>query len=317
MKHLLMEFMKVTEKAAIASLEWIGRGDKIKADGACTAAMRSQLNQIKMNGVIVIGEGEMDEAPMLYIGERVGTGEGPDIDIAVDPLDGTNLVAKGQGNSIAVIAAAPRGKLLCAPDIYMEKISVGPEAVGCIDLDVPVYENLKNVAKAKNKRVSDLRVMVQERERHEYIIDEIQRTGASVILFSDVDVTAAIAPAISELNVDMFIGIGGAPEGVVAAVALKGIGGELQGRLLPQDEKQYGRCLQMGLENPHKKLLMNDLIKTDDCIFVATGITDGILLKGVHSTYSGKKVTHSFLTYGGSKGYQFIQSFHHSPCYVF
>lgn len=302
-----MEFVRVTESAAIASAAWIGRGNQVKADQAATTAMREQLNRIQMDAVIVIGEGELDAAPMLHIGEEVGSGQGPRLDIAVDPLEGTNLTANDQGNSISVIAAAPIGSLLHAPDMYMEKIAVGPKAAGQIDLDAPIIDNLHAVAAATGKDVSQLSVMVQNRDRHQTMIQEIRAAGAKVRLFEDGDVSFAIATAFEHMGVDMFLGIGGAPEGVVSAVALKCLGGEIQGRLVPSNQAEYERCLRMGLSNPSDKLLMHHLVKSDECIFAATGITDSLLLKGVLEEPQ-RIVTHTVAMYSKQKKIHLIES---------
>jgi fructose-1,6-bisphosphatase II len=307
---LLFDFLNVTEKAALAAYPWIGRGEKNQADGASTQAMRDRLNSINMEGKIVIGEGELDEAPMLYIGEKVGSGRGPALDIAVDPLDGTTLISKGQGNSIAVIAGAPQGCLLHAPDIYMQKIAVGPKAAGKIDLDAPLSDNLHAVAIANGKRISELNIILQDRDRHEGLITEIRSLGASVTLFNEVDVIASIATAIRTLDIDMFIGTGGAPEGVVSAVALACLGGDFQGRLLPTTEHEHARCVKMGIPNPTGKLTLSDIIKSPDCFFVATGVTDGLLLKGISSNGERMLTSHSFVTCGTSGGYQFIETIH-------
>jgi fructose-1,6-bisphosphatase II len=312
MKHLMMEFVSVTEAAALASVPWIGRGMKNEADASATNAMRMKLNQIKMDAVIVIGEGELDEAPMLYIGERVGMGTGAKLDIAVDPLEGTVLVATGKRDSIAVIAAAPAGCLLHAPDMYMEKIAVGPRAAGKIDIDAPLLENMKIVAAANGKNLSELNVMVQDRERHSEIIRRIQESGARVQLFSDGDVTFTIATALEGTGIDMMVGIGGAPEGVVSAVALKCLGGEMQGRLLPSNEEEYNRCLSMGISNPTHILRMDQLVKSDECIFVATGITESVLIRGVRTGVMGREITHSIMACGDPKQVHFIESVHHN-----
>lgn len=309
MQEMVIDFVNVTQQAAMAAYSFIGKGNKNKADGASTESMRYQLNLMNMDGLVVIGEGEMDEAPMLFIGERVGSGHGPQLDIAVDPIDGTNSVAKGRENSIAVIAAAEKGCLLHAPDMYMKKIAVGPRAAGKVDIDAPITENMKTVSKALNKEISDLCIMVQERERHKELIDQIQKAGASVKLFSDVDITGVIATSIEEFEVDMLVGIGGAPEGVVAATALKCLGGDFQGKLLPKNEGEYNRCIEMGLKDPRKKLTLNDIVKSNNCLFAATGITDGMLLKGVRKTGSHSMSTHSFVSFGNSQ-YHFIKSVH-------
>ncbi|WP_147535003.1 class II fructose-bisphosphatase [Bacillus marasmi] len=279
-RSLTMELVRVTEAAALASARWMGRGKKEEADDAATTAMRNEFNSIPMQGTVVIGEGEMDEAPMLYIGEKLGTGHGPGVDVAVDPLEGTNIVAAGSWNALAVIAIADEGNLLHAPDMYMDKIAVGPEAVGKVDINASVTENLKAVAKAKNKDVCDVVATVLNRERHQHIIDEIRAAGARIKLINDGDVAAAINTAFENTGVDILFGIGGAPEGVIAAVALKCLGGELQGKLIPSNDEEIERCHKMGIE-VNKVLKMEDLVKGDDCIFAATGVTDGELLKGV------------------------------------
>ncbi|KYG60254.1 class II fructose-bisphosphatase [Planococcus maritimus] len=279
-RSLSMELVRITEAAAIASSKWMGRGLKNEADDAATEAMRTVFDTIPMRGTVVIGEGEMDEAPMLYIGEKLGSGDGPEVDVAVDPVEGTNIVAAGGWNAIAVLAIADRGNLLNAPDMYMDKIAVGPEAVGKIDINAPVIDNLRAVAKAKNKDIEDLVATIIDRPRHAQIIKEIREAGARIKLITDGDIAGAINTAFDQTGVDILFGIGGAPEGVISAVGLKCLGGEFQGKLMPQDEEERQRCLDMGLE-VDKVLMMDDLVKGDDAIFAATGITDGELLRGV------------------------------------
>lgn len=308
--QMYMDFLAVTQHAAIAAYPWIGKGSKQEADEAGTTAMREKMNRIGMRGRIVIGEGEMDEAPMLYIGEQLGTGLGPEVDIAVDPVEGTSLMAKGQDNAIAVIAVSSGGSLLHAPDMYMKKLAVGPQAAGRIHLDWPMSENVLSVADALGKKVSDVTVMIQDRPRHEQLIRDVLDTGASVRLFSDGDVTGAIATAIEEYKVDMLAGTGGAPEGVLAAVALRCLGGDIQAQLLPQHEGEYERCIRMGLLKPGTILTLDDMVQSDDCLFVATGITDGMLLQGVRQR-NGTALTHSFIAFGGNHAkFQFIESYH-------
>lgn len=307
MRSLLLEILKVTESAAIAALPWIGSGDKIAADGAGTNAMRETLNQLKMRGMVVIGEGEMDEAPMLYIGEKVGTGEGPEVDIAVDPIEGTNPTVNGQGNASAVIAIAPKGTLLHAPDMYMKKIAVGPQAKGKIDIDAPLLDNLHAVAKAKGKKLHELNILIQDRPRHQQYIDEIRKVGAKVHLFNDGDVTYTAATCIDNLNIDMFYGIGGAPEGVLGAVAVKCLGGEMQAKLLPFDEEETQRCMDMGIKDPNQPLRHEQLIDSDECIFAATGITENLYLNGVRTDLYHNN-THSILIYGKEKLVRYVQS---------
>ncbi|AKN52888.1 class II fructose-bisphosphatase [Weizmannia coagulans] len=306
-QNLVMSFLAVSQQAAIACYPLIGRSDKMAADDAGTKAMRSRLNRINMDAVVVIGEGEMDEAPMLYINEKLGTGSGPKVDIAVDPVEGTNLMAAGKDNALSVISAATRGSLLHAPDMYMKKIAVGPQAKGCIDIDKSLTENMKNVARSLGKDIRELDVMIQERPRHQELAQEAVKAGAHVRFFSEADVTAAIATAFDHCDADIFAGIGGAPEGVVAATALKSLGGDFQGKLVPQSKEEIERCIKMGIPFPEKKLTMDDIVKTDDCFFVATGITNGMLLDGVKQTASGKLITHSIVLTGGKMKYvQFI-----------
>ncbi len=280
-RSLSMELVRVTEAAALASARWMGRGKKEEADDAATTAMRDVFDTVPMKGTVVIGEGEMDEAPMLYIGEKLGTGYGPRVDVAVDPLEGTNIVAAGTWNALAVLAVADHGNLLHAPDMYMDKIAVGPKAVGKIDINASVHENLKAVAEVKGKNIEDCVAVILDRKRHEKIIEEVRSAGARIKLISDGDVAAAINTAFDDTGVDILFGSGGAPEGVLAAVALKCLGGEIQGKLLPQNEEELNRCKEMGIEDVSRVLHMEDLVKGDDAIFAATGVTDGELLKGV------------------------------------
>ncbi|MCA0988974.1 class II fructose-bisphosphatase [Guptibacillus algicola] len=280
-RSLSMELVRVTEAAALASARWMGRGKKDEADDAATSAMRDVFDTVPMKGTVVIGEGEMDEAPMLYIGEKLGTGYGPRVDVAVDPLEGTNIVAAGTWNALAVLAVADHGNLLHAPDMYMDKIAVGPEAVGKIDINASVLDNLKAVAKAKNKDVEDCVAVILDRKRHEKIIEEVRSAGARIKLITDGDVAAAINTAFEDTGVDILFGSGGAPEGVLAAVALKCLGGEIQGKLLPQNEEEMRRCREMGIVDVSRVLRMEDLVRGEDAIFAATGVTDGELLKGV------------------------------------
>ncbi|MFD2923125.1 class II fructose-bisphosphatase [Halobacillus naozhouensis] len=309
MKPLMLDFLKVTESAAMAAIPWIGSGDKIKADGAATHAMREKLNKINMDGRIVIGEGEIDEAPMLFIGEKLGTGDPPEVDIAVDPIEGTTPTVNGQSNAMTVIAAAPKGTLLHAPDMYMMKLAVGPSAKGQIDIDAPLSENIKTVAKAKGKEINELNVLIQDRPRHQQYVNEIREMGAKVHLFKDGDVIYATATCLDHLDVDMFLGIGGAPEGVLGAVAIKGLGGEMQGKLLPRNNGEYDRCKEMGLDHPEAKLNHNQLVRTNNCVFVATGITENMFLKGIQSSPE-YYVTHSILIGGTERQVRLIESKH-------
>ncbi|MRX71092.1 class II fructose-bisphosphatase [Bacillus lacus] len=307
-RSLSMELVRVTEGAALASARWMGRGKKDEADDAATSAMRDVFDTVPMKGTVVIGEGEMDEAPMLYIGEKLGTGYGQRVDVAVDPLEGTNIVASGGWNALAVLAIADHGNMLHAPDMYMDKIAVGPQAVGCIDINAPIIDNLRAVAKAKNKDIEDLVATVLYRERHEQIISELREAGARIKLINDGDVAGAINTAFEHTGVDILFGSGGAPEGVLAAAALKCLGGEIQGKLLPQNDQELLRCETMGLDCS-RILRMEDLVKGDDAIFAATGVTDGELLKGVQ--FKGSiGTTHSVVMRAKSGTVRFIEGTH-------
>lgn len=308
-RELAMEFARVTEAAAVTSARWWGRGDKIAADDAATCAMRAMFDTVNIDGIVVIGEGEMDEAPMLYIGERVGRGGNVQVDIAVDPLEGTNLVAKGLTGAITVLAVAPRGCLLHAPDMYMEKIAVGPAAVGKISLDASVAENVRAVAKSLNKEVQDVTAVVLDRPRHRAIIDELRLIGARIKLISDGDVSPAVATAIPGSGVDIVLGVGGAPEGVLAAAALRCLGGEFQGRLWPEDNNDLARAQKLGITDIKKILMMDDLVKGEDVIFAATGVTDGDFLRGVRY-YGNKATTHTIVTRGATGTVRFIEAQH-------
>ncbi len=297
-RELSLEFVRVTEAAALASGRLMGRGDKEAADQAAVDAMRSVFDTVHINGTVVIGEGEKDEAPMLYVGEELGIANEPSVDVAVDPLEGTNLVAKGLPNALSVVAVAPKGCLLKAPDVfYMDKIAVGPTARGCIDLDAPVADNLKAVAKAMDREVRDLTAIILERPRHEKLIAEIREAGARVKLITDGDVSAAIATCIGTSGVDILFGIGGAPEGVIAAAALKILGGDMQCRLIPKSEGIGDDQGKMAVDDPYRLLQLEDLARGEDLFFAATGITDGDMLNGVR--YSGQTAeTHSLVMRG-------------------
>ena len=307
-RELSMEFVRVTEAAAIASARGVGRGDKNGIDQLAVDAMRKMFDTVHINGTVVIGEGEMDEAPMLYIGEEVGAG-GPDVDIAVDPVEGTNLVAKGQNGAIAVIAIAPKGCLLHAPDMYMDKIAVGPRAKGCINIDDPVSVNLERVAKALHRNVNDLPVVALDRPRHRKIIEEVRSVGARIRLISDGDVDPIIDAGIEGTGVHMYIGRGGAPEGVLAACGLKCLGGDMQARLVPENEDQAERCRKMGIEDTKKILTIDDLVKGDDCMFTATAITNCDMLRGVNYFGNGAR-THTISMRYATGTVRFIDAVH-------
>lgn len=311
-RDLALSLVRVTEIAALVSARYMGRGDKEKADQAAVDGMRAAFDLVNTKGQVVIGEGELDEAPMLYIGEIIGKGMDVEADIAVDPLDGTSLVAKGLPNAISVIAMAPKGCLLNAPDTYMKKMAVGPRAKGKINIEASVEENIYNVAKALNKEISDLTVIIQDRERHDELIQEVRRIGARIKLFGEGDVAAAIATAFEDTGVDIMISIGGAPEGVIAASALKCMGGDFQGKLYPMSEAERERCYELGWtdERLEEILTIDDLAKGDDIFFAATGISDGELLKGV--VYYGDKLakTHSIVMRSKTGTIRFVEAHH-------
>jgi fructose-1,6-bisphosphatase II len=281
-RNLALELVRVTESAALSAARWVGRGDKNGADRAAVEAMRTVLATIAMDGIVVIGEGEKDEAPMLFNGERIGDGTPPSTDIAVDPIDGTSLTAYGRGNALSVIAVSERGTMFNpGPCVYMEKIAVGPDCVGSIDITASPTQNLRWIAKAKRESVRDLTVIILDRDRHTDLIAEVRATGARIQLISDGDIFGAIATAWPEAGVDVLFGIGGTPEGVTAATALKCMGGEIQGRLWPRNEGERAAAIEAGYDLT-KVLTTDDLVQGDNCFFAATGITDGELLKGVH-----------------------------------
>ncbi|GLI10584.1 fructose-1,6-bisphosphatase [Paenibacillus tyrfis] len=312
-RELALEIVRVTELAALSAARWMGRGDKIQADGAATTAMRAMFDSVSVRGTVVIGEGEMDEAPMLYIGEQVGNGQGPEVDVAVDPLEGTELVAKGLNNALAVIAIANKGNLLHAPDMYMEKLAVGPALAGKLSLTDPLETTLQRAADILDKPLSNLTIMILDRDRHRKQIDTLRQVGVRIKFLSDGDVAGAMAPALSESGIDMYVGSGGAPEGVLAAAALQCLGGELQGKLLPSNQEEYDRCIAMGLADPHKVLTMEDMIGREDVIFAATGITPGEFLNGVRYLPDSRAETHSIVMRAKTKTIRFIQSIHYLP----
>jgi fructose-1,6-bisphosphatase II len=286
-RNLALELVRVTEAAAMGAGRWIGRGDKIAADQAAVDAMRAMLDTVVMDGVVVIGEGEKDEAPMLYNGENVGEGGGPKVDVAVDPLEGTRLTALGQPNAIAVIAVAERGAMFFpGAAVYMEKIAAGADTVQSININATPTENVNAVAKAKGRRVTDVRVVVLERDRHENLIGELRQAGARVSRIRDGDVAPAIAAARPGTGVDLLYGIGGTPEGVISAAALKSVGGGIQGKLWPRTPEERQALVDAGLD-PDRVLLTDDLVAGDDVFVAATGVTTGALLRGVRYVNDG------------------------------
>lgn len=308
-RNLALDFVRVTEEAAIASAKWLGKGDKNSADQAAVNLMRKRFNDIDIDATIVIGEGERDEAPMLFIGEKVGNGKGLKWDIAVDPLECTNSVAYGRPNAISVLAAAPRGNLLGAPDTYMNKIAVGPEARGKIDLDATPAENIRAVADALEKDVGEVTIVVLERDRHQQLIRQIRETGARIQLIPDGDVSGAIAPSLDYCAVDMLLGIGAAPEGVLAAAAIRCLGGEMQARFAFKDDADRKRAASMGIRDPEKVFRTEDLAKGDNVVFAATGVVSGLLLEGVNFTRDGA-ITHSIVTRSKSGTVRLIKATH-------
>src|SRR5216110_1230978 len=329
-RELSLDFLRVCEAAAIESAKTMGQGDRKHSDHVAVEAMREVMDTVPMRGRIVIGEGERDEAPMLYIGEELGGGnyseearaEFPEVDIAVDPLEGTNLCALGANNAIAVLAASERGGLLHAPDIYMDKIVVGPSSRGVIDIDAPVKENLKNIARRLGRDIEDLTVIVLDRKRHKKLIDDVRSAGARIRLISDGDLSAGISAAVAGTNIHACIGIGGAPEGVLTAAAVKCLNGEIQARLVfdpeklgvdkdkvPPPEKVIERLKSMGISDHTKVYDTDDLAPGKKIIFAATGVTDGSLMRGVRFFGSGKR-THSMVMTSASKHIRFVDSIH-------
>lgn len=313
-RNLALELVRVTEAAALVSSQFMGKGDKNGADGAAVEAMRRAFESIKISGEVVIGEGELDEAPMLYIGEKVGmnTKGSMEVDIAVDPLDGTTLIAKGLPNAISVIAMGSKGSLLNAPDTYMKKIVVGPKAKGSIDLNKTHEENIVNVAKALGKKTTQMTITVQDRERHNDIVEAARKLGARIKMFGDGDVATGIATCFEETGIDMLMGIGGGPEGVITAAAIKCMGGDMQAQIYPLSEQERIRCHQMGFsdEDIKKVLSIDDLAKGDELFFAATGITEGDLLKGVIPVGNDRAKTQSVVMRAKTGTIRFVDAIH-------
>ncbi|SKA76198.1 fructose-1,6-bisphosphatase II [Caloramator quimbayensis] len=309
---LALGLIRVTEAAALGGAKFMGRGDKNAADQAAVDGMRRMFDILDIRGTVVIGEGEMDEAPMLYIGEKVGCGDlnSIEVDIAVDPLDGTKCVARGLPNALAVVALSSKGGLLHAPDMYMEKIAVGPKAKGCVNLDAPLSENIKNVAKALSKSVEDITVIMLDRERHNNLMDEVRKVGARMKLIGDGDIAAAIATGFEDTGVDLMVGIGGAPEGVIAAAALKCLGGDMQARLYPETEEERKRCSEMGINDLSRIMMLDDIVSGDEVYFAATGVSDGDLLKGVVYYEKDKVKTQSVVMRAKTGTIRFVKTVH-------
>ena len=309
-RNLALELIRVTETAALAAAAWVGRGDKNAADGAAVSAMRSLINTVEMTGVVVIGEGEKDDAPMLHNGENVGNKQGPNCDVAVDPIDGTSLTANGANGAISVIAVAPRNTMFDPSQVfYMNKIVVGPEAANSIDINASVATNITAVAKAKSLDIGDVTVVVLNRPRHEKLINDIRRAGARIKLIQDGDVAAAIEAARPDTGIDLLMGVGGTPEGVITAAAMIALGGVIQGILMPQNQDEKARALAAGYKLDqvyHTK----DLVNSDDVFVAATGITDGELLHGIRYTKYGA-VSQSLVMRGKSKTIRFVETEHH------
>ncbi|MBB4917945.1 class II fructose-bisphosphatase [Streptosporangium saharense] len=308
-RNLALELVRVTEAAAMSAARWVGRGDKNGADGAAVNAMRQLINTVSMNGVVVIGEGEKDNAPMLYNGEHVGDGSGAECDVAVDPIDGTRLTALGMPNGISVIAVSERGSMYDPSAVfYMDKLVTGPEAADAVDINAPVADNIAAVARAKGGEPSDVTVVILDRPRHDKIIRQIREAGARIKLITDGDVAGAIMAARAGTGVDLMLGIGGTPEGIIAACALKCLGGVIQGRLWPQDDAERRRALDAGLDLD-ATLTTDDLVRSDDVFFAATGVTDGELMQGVRYR-GGRAVTNSLVMRGRSGTIRKIESEH-------
>lgn len=309
-RHIALELARITEAAALDAACWTGRGDKHSADEAATVAIRSLISSMDMDGTVVIGEGEMDEAPMLYIGEKVGNRRGPKVDIAVDPLEGTETVANGLNNAISVIAAAPQGHLLHAPDIYMAKLAVGPALAGRLSLDDPIEVTLTKASDILNKPLSEMTVSILDRERHRDMISALRQAGVRIKLLSHGDVMGAIEAAV-ESEVDLYVGSGGAPEGVLAAAALRCLGGEMQGRLLPGNPEEAERCRRMGLSDPQQLLGMDEMVGRGSVLFVATGVTSGDLLSGVRYLPNNTAETHSVIMHSLNRTVSYLRTIHH------
>lgn len=309
-RNLALEFVRVTESAAISAAKWIGRGDKNAADQAAVDSMRSRFNQIDFKGTVVIGEGSKDEAPMLFTGEKVGNGKTPNMDLAIDPLECTDSVAHGRYNALSVIVAGAKDSLLHAPDTYMEKIAVGPDAKNVIDLDAPIKDNVRKVAKALGKDVREITVLALDRERHNDLISEIRKVGARVRLITDGDVAGAIAPSLEGADIDILMGIGASAEAVLAAAAIKILGGEILARFKPLKESQLLELKKADITNLKKIYKSEDLAKGNKITFTATGVIEGPLLKGVEFK-KNYIVTHSIVIRGMSKTIRYITTHHH------
>ena len=307
-RTLSLEFARVVEAAALRSGRLLGRGQKDAADGLAVDAMRQAFDSVRISGTVVIGEGEIDEAPMLYIGEHVGAG-GPEVDIAVDPIEGTNLIAKGQNGAIAVMAIAEKGGLLHAPDMYMEKLCVGPRGAGAIDITKSLTENIKNVAAKMERNVDEITLVMLDRERHQGLMKEAREVGARIMLISDGDVNPAMECCIEGSGVHMVVGTGGAPEGVLAAAALKCVGGDMPARLKPETEEEIRRCHEMGIADVNQVLTLNDLVRTDDVIFAATAITRGNLLNPIQYFPGGAR-THTIVMRSKTGTVRFLDTVH-------
>lgn len=307
-RTLSLEFARVVEAAALRSGRLLGRGQKDEADGLAVDAMRQAFDSVRISGTVVIGEGEIDEAPMLYIGEHVGAG-GPEVDIAVDPIEGTNLIAKGQNGAIAVMAIAEKGGLLHAPDMYMEKICVGPRGAGAIDITKSLTENIQNVAAKMGRKVDEINLVMLDRERHQGLMKEARDLGARIMLISDGDVNPAMECCIEGSGVHMVVGTGGAPEGVLAAAALKCVGGDMQARLKPESDEEIRRCHEMGIKDVNQVLTLNDLVRSDDVIFAATAITRGNLLNPIQYFPGGAR-THTIVMRSKTGTVRFLDTIH-------
>ncbi|MBI4573517.1 MAG: class II fructose-bisphosphatase [candidate division NC10 bacterium] len=308
-RNLALEVVRVTEAAALSSARWMGLGNEKAAHQAAVDAMRRAFDAVPFSGTVVIGEGERDEAPMLFVGERIGSGDGSALDVALDPLEGTTIVAQGRANAMAVVAIAEKGGFLPTPDTYMEKIAVGPKAKGAVDLSLSPAQNLQNIADAMKCYVEDLTVVILDRPRHAELVRAVREIGARIKLIQDGDVSAAIATGFPDTGVDVLMGIGGAPEGVLAAAALQCLGGDIQGRLKPRNDQEVERVRRLGIKDPDRVYGIGDLARGADVMFAATGVTDGDLLRGVRF-FGGGARTHSVVMRYRSGTVRFIEATH-------
>ncbi|TJY44494.1 class II fructose-bisphosphatase [Cohnella pontilimi] len=309
-RELALDIVRVTEMAALAAAPWMGRGDKFAAAASAVRVMHAMFDSVPIRGAVIIGEGEQDETHRLYVGEQVGDTDGPEVDVAVDALEGTDIVAKGLNNAMSVAVLSAKGGLMRVPDMYMEKLAVGPGLVGKLKLTDPIELTVQKAAEELHKPVSELTVMILDRRRHEELIRSLRKVGVRLKFLPDGDVAGAMAPAFAESGIDLYVGSGGASEGVLAAAALRCLGGELQGRLMPADAGEYSRCIAMGIEDPYKLLKTEDMVGKGEVIFAATGVTPGEFLGGVRYLPEQRAETQSLVMRAGTKTIRFIRTVH-------